>query len=184
MTALARTFAALALVMAAPAFAQPLAPSLWLDSGVAEFDLSGTGTSAVFGVRSDLALGRFAVVEAGVGYTRTAQTFSNVSYALTDIEVQAQLPLGRVRPYVGVGSGFFLVLSEDPLLFPGGRTPSGNAPDGYNAAVVTASLGARVSIAGPLLARVGGRIRGTIAGGPDVFGSTVSEATLGLGYRF
>lgn len=177
-----RLLALVALFVAAPLAAQPLSPTLWLEAGSSEFDLSGTGTASVLNARADLEFGRFLVTEAGLGYMRAEQTYSDVSYAITDIELQAQLPLGRVRPYLGVGVGQLLVLDETQRPLPDGVPYA--SPDGYNASLLTASAGARIGLRGPVSARLGARFRGKLGGGPDFFSSTFGEITLGAGYRF
>ena len=177
-----RLLAIAALVAAAPLAAQPLSPTVWLEAGSSTFDLSGTGTAGVLGARADLEFGRYLVAEAGLGYFRAEETFSDVSYAQTDVELQVQLPLGRVRPYLGVGVGQLVVLGETQRPLPDGIISA--SPDGSNAALLTASVGARVGLQGPVYARLGARFRGAIGDGPDVFGSTLGEVTLGAGYRF
>ncbi|MDT0632163.1 outer membrane beta-barrel protein [Rubrivirga sp. S365] len=174
-----------ALFAGAPAAAQTVVS---VQAGGAAFDLSGTGSAFVADVRAHRPITRVLAVEGGVGFSRTAQQFGDVSYLLPNVEFQAGLPLGtRFRPFVGLGFGAFVPLSDPgpfQITYPGGSTTSGDFDPEFDGAIVL-SLGLDAAVTDRVLVRTSGRLRGTASlGGPDVFGGTFAEITAGLGYRF
>ena len=169
--------ALLAVFFALPVAAQPA--TLWADAGRTEFDLSGTGWATVADVRVDAPLHRFAVVEGGLGWAQTAQSFGEVTYVLPSVELQAQLPIGPVRPYVGVGVDAFWAVDQGPL-----RDAPYTPVRGLSTGAVSVSAGARVDLPLALSVRAGVRIRGTVKEGEDAFAGGTGDLTLGAGYRF
>jgi hypothetical protein len=112
----AMTFAAgFAALSATPAAAQDAArrPVIGITVGATQFDLAGTGTEAFGAVRVQVPLTRVFILEPGVG------TFSYRPYDLPaaprhrlwfpELQVQAQVRLGSVRPYLGAGGGAALI---------------------------------------------------------------------------
>jgi len=88
----------------------PLALSLAL--GPSPYDLSGTGTG--FAVAAGLPWEPVAglIVEPGVTFfTYSSQFETRFNYLFPELSVQAQLPRGRVRPFLGVGAGGAFVVS-------------------------------------------------------------------------
>lgn len=80
--------------------------ALTLDAGVAPYDLSGTGTTGVVGLASELRVGSVFIVEPTVRFVRyTTQFQSTTSILLPELSLQIQAPLGAVRPYIGAGGG-------------------------------------------------------------------------------
>lgn len=75
--------------------------------GMAQYDLSGTGTIGFMGTRIELPVGRFVIVEPALTYSRYTPQFSDVATSLLfpEVQLQAQMPTRLVRPFVGVGIG-------------------------------------------------------------------------------
>ncbi len=91
-------------VVSAGQSANPVALSLAL--GPSPYDLSGTGTG--FAMATQLAWEPVAglVLEPGVTFfTYSSQFDTRFSFLFPELSVQAQLPHGRVRPFLGVGAG-------------------------------------------------------------------------------
>ena len=159
-----------------------------LQAGGAEFDLSGTGSAFVVDARAHYPLARVLAVEGGVGVSRAAEQFGDVTYLLPSVELQVGAPVTDVfRPYVGLGLGAFVPLNDPErftIAYPDGSTLSADYDPELEGAVVVA-LGLDVTVAGRVVVRAAGRLRGTVeGGGPDFFTGTFSELTAGLGYRF
>jgi hypothetical protein len=60
------------------ATAQSLAtssPAISVSAGASQFDLSGTGTAPMVAIRADFPLGRFVLIEGGVGLASPDQQF-------------------------------------------------------------------------------------------------------------
>jgi hypothetical protein len=151
-----------AAAVAAPA-SLPYAASLM--AGVSQYDLSGTGTTTLLGVRVEAGLRRWLVAEAGLGFfDPNEQLGARGRYTVSELQLQLQWP-GRVaRPYVGAGGGY--------VIADGGRNNTGTA---------SAAGGVRVALPGPRLdARGELRVRGVGSG----FSGAAAEWLLGLGYRF
>ncbi|MGB3543651.1 outer membrane beta-barrel protein [Rubrivirga sp.] len=153
--------------------------------GGADFDLSGVGQTAVFEARMGVFVNRYVSVEGGLGISDVPEQFGDVFYALPSVEVQLGVPImDSVRPYVGMGIGAFVPLS-DPV--PGRREVE--APrfeldyDPPTQTTINLGLGLDAGIAPDLFARVSGRLRGTVGDGPDFFTGTFTEVTVGVGVR-
>jgi hypothetical protein len=87
--------------------------ALSLAAGPSPYDLSGTGTgfaaAAQFSWRPVLGL----VIEPGLTYfTYQSQFSERIHYLMNDLSVQGELPLGRVRPFLGGGAGFARVVND------------------------------------------------------------------------
>ncbi len=146
------------------------APAPWrygasLVAGVSQYDLSGTGTTAVLGMRLDAELRRWLVAEAALGFFRPEeQVGERTRYTLPEAQLQVQWPGRVVRPYLGAGGGY--------LLADGARGGRGTA---------SAAGGARIALPGPRFdARGELRVRGVGSG----FSGAAAEWVVGLGYRF
>lgn len=179
-----RTLLLAALLAAAPASAQTVVS---VHAGGAEFDLSGTGSAFVVDARALYPLSRLFAVEGGVGLSPTGQQFGDVTYLLPSVGLQVGVPIaGVVRPYVGLGLGAFVPLSqpEDEVVEIDGQTVVlERGTDGEGALV--AALGLDAAVTDRVVVRTTARLRGTASvNGPDFFGGTFSEVTAGLGYRF
>lgn len=87
--------------------------ALSVAAGPSPYDLSGTGTgfaaAVEFSWRPILGL----VVEPGLTYfTYESQFAERIHYLMNELSVQGELPLGRVRPFLGGGAGFARVVSD------------------------------------------------------------------------
>jgi hypothetical protein len=87
-----------------------------LDLGVAvgpsPYDLSGTGTGAAGAVLLAWAPVRGLVVEPGVTvFAYRSQFDERTTWLFPELSIQGQLPLGRVRPFLGGGAGGGFVAS-------------------------------------------------------------------------
>lgn len=96
-----------------PAAAQATRPAaVSLAVGPSEYDLSGTGTSVAAAAGLAWEVLPALVVEPGLTFfTYKAQFQERVSFLFPELSVQAQLPRGRVRPFLGVGAGGGFVVS-------------------------------------------------------------------------
>jgi hypothetical protein len=82
-------------------------PSVSLNAGAFQFDLSGTGTAPMLALRGDMPLSRHFLAEGSISAARPTQQFGATTFIAPEAQVQAQLPLagGRVAPYLGAGAG-------------------------------------------------------------------------------
>lgn len=152
----------LVLTAAGPAAAQG-GPGLTLAGGASGYDLSGTGTTFVLGASLDVPLGAAVVLDAGGRFLRyEAQSGRHVSFLLPEAGLQAQLPLGPVRPYLGGGVGRTLVV-EGP---------------GRDELTLHAALGARIDLPGSWSLRPEFRVRSI-----DPWAGSTGDFTLGFTYR-
>jgi hypothetical protein len=106
----------LCLAAAAPVQAQLFAgqddvrpPAVAIIGGAVQYDLSGTGTRGFGGVRAQLPVLRHLLVEPGVIYMNYRIQGNlrgpRVAMWFPEVQLQAELPLATVRPYLGVGAG-------------------------------------------------------------------------------
>lgn len=136
-----------------------------LVAGVSQFDLSGTGTDAVIGVRAETAWRRWLVAEAALSSFRPGEDIPRTTrYWIPEAQVQLQIPGARIRPYLGAGGGYVLIPDARP-----------------NRGTASLSTGVRAALPGSNLdARGELRVRGI---GRN-FGGSTAEWTAGVGYRF
>ena len=75
--------------------------------GAFQYDLSGTGTTGFGGLRLEFPFNRYVLVEPAFTYAQyTPQGGGNaVRMFFPEAQLQFALPLGRVRPFVGLGLG-------------------------------------------------------------------------------
>lgn len=141
------------------------AHAVTVTAGVSQFDLSGTGTDPVLGVRAEKAWRRWLVTEAAVSTFKPSEDLPNrTRYWIPEAQVQLQLPGARVRPYLGAGGGYVII--------PDARPNRGTAS--LAAGVRAALPGSRLDTRGELRVRGIGRN----------FGGSAAEWTAGVGYRF
>ena len=77
--------------------------ALALVGGAWEYDLSGTGTSGFGGLRLELPVDRFLVIEPGLAYANYSTQFEQgVNYLLPEIQAQIQVPGRWVRPFLAI----------------------------------------------------------------------------------
>ena len=133
--------------------------------GLTQFDLSGTGNTLLVGARAETELQPWLIGEAALGVFRPEEQFlARATYFTPELQLQLQLPTFNVRPYIGVGLGYFLAASK-------------------RASQATASTagGLRITVPGaPMDLRAELRVRGI---GRNFSGST-AEWTAGASYRF
>jgi len=106
--------AAAAALIAAPAAAsaQSAGPAVAVTGGMTEYDLSGVGNTAFVGLRAQLPVTGALVIEPGLNYMKyNTQGGSRTSLWMPEVQLQAELPLGAVRPYLGLGAGGALISS-------------------------------------------------------------------------
>ncbi len=175
--------AALVLAAAAPlASAQTVAS---LNVGGAEFDLSGTGSAVLVDLRAQYALLPFLAVEGGLGVSQIGEQFGDVTYVLPTVELQLTPTTWRFRPALGVGLGAFVPLTDPgPQTFGTGEFRYTVDYDPSTEGALVLSLGLDGDLTDRVVARVAGRVRGTVGGGPDFFVGTFSEVAAGVGIRF
>lgn len=158
--------ASLIFALSAPsAVAQHPERAVALVGGVSQFDLSGTGTTGVLGLRGELSAKRWLVFEAGLTAFRPDEQFGQQrTYVIPEIQVQAQVPSRSFRPYVGLGVGSLLA--------------SGNS-DARRA--LSAAAGTRIVIPET---RFNVRAELRVRGIGESFSGAIAEWTVGSGYRF
>ena len=158
----------LAALAAFPAFAQ--APqwqskySAEVVGGVSQFDLSGTGTATIFGAQATARLNRAVLLQGGLRTFRPEEGVGKNRYYIPEAQLQFQIPASTVRPFIGLGGGYFVGTE--------GRPTRGTA---------SAAGGLRVVLPDYPL-DVSGELR--VRGIGSNFGGATAEWTLGLGYRF
>ena len=136
-----------------------------LVAGVSQFDLSGTGTTALFGARIDAELQRWLVVEGALESFHPQEQFGlNSRYTIPEVQLQVQYPGRVVRPYLGVGGGY--MLASD------GREKQGTG---------SGALGFRVA---PQKAPVAVLAELRVRGVGKSFGGSTAEWTVGLVHPF
>lgn len=80
-------------------------PVITLVAGAMQYDLRGTGTAPLLGVRVDVPGTRLIIFEPGLTYSWYVDGADRVSWLIPEAQVQFQASLARVRPYVGFGGG-------------------------------------------------------------------------------
>ena len=120
-------------------------------------------------IRADLPLGRLVLVEAGLGVARPEQQFgARTTLVIPEAQLQFQLPIGPVLPYVGVGGGLAMDFRPDDA----GGTQTEVTASGAGGVRwwITQRAGARAEL----------RVRGV----GDNFAGAAAEWTAGLMWRF
>ena len=83
-------------------------------AGPSPYDLSGTGTGFAAALEFNWRPMPGLVIEPGVTYfTYQSQFSQQIHYLMNELSVQGELPLGRVRPFLGGGAGLPQVLDEE-----------------------------------------------------------------------
>lgn len=110
-----RTLAAAVLVcMPAVVAAQLPIPSLGVVGGVSHFSLNGKGSTAFGAVRANIPLLSL-VAEGSLGAFRPTEVVGTSTYIVPDVQLQYQLFPMIVRPYLGLGGGWFKAITgPDP----------------------------------------------------------------------
>jgi hypothetical protein len=160
-----RSLVVLGLVCAVRSAAAQLPfPTFAVVGGVSHFDLAGTGTGPIGAARVDIPL-LLLLAEGSFGVMRAKEDMGTRTYIIPEAQLQYQLLPLLVRPYLGVGAGWFRAVS---------------GPDPHrNDVTLSASAGVRFSI--PLLPlglRAEARFRGIGSG----FNSSATELTVGASF--
>jgi len=88
--------------------------ALGIVGGAFQYDLSGTGTTGFGGVRLEWPIASYVIVEPGLTYARyTTQGGTGVSLLFPEIQLQVTRPVGRVRPFIGIGAGPVVAFGGD-----------------------------------------------------------------------
>jgi hypothetical protein len=144
-------------------------PALALVGGIAQYDLSGTGTEGFAGLRLDLPMSDYVFAEPGFVYmSYRSQGGDLIRHVTAEVQVQGSYPFGRWRPYLGVGAGGFFDV----------RKQRGGAQ--LVRPTFSGAGGARVALRGALGARAELRVRGIGKG----FEGTIAEWSGGLSWSF
>ena len=151
-------------------------PEVSVAAGAMQFDASGTGTAPVIALRAAVPLvGSWLLGEGNFSYASLDEQFSNAGtrIGVAEGQLQFQLPLARVRPYLGVGAGWLHYFN--------------NAPARATSPTYSAAAGLRVGLSPRLTARAELRLRGwnpySQSAGSG-FGNNAAEWTGGLAYTF
>ena len=151
--------------LTAPGTSAAQSRALAVVGGAWEYDLSGTGTSGFGGLRLELPIRRFLLIEPGLTYAHYSSQFDlGVSYLLPEIQAQIQIPGTWIRPFLGGGIGL-------SYAWAGGASATDLSLSG--------SAGVRVRLAEMWSARAELRARSI-----DPFHNTIAEWTLGIARRF
>lgn len=143
-------------------------PTVSLLVGPSQFTLSRAGTTPVVALRGDVELNRWFLGEVGVSTVRAKQQFfKGVTYIFPELQIQAQLPFGVVRPYVGAGAGFSKAFERG---FNAGTGQSVSGAAGVRALLPRSKTTLRAEL----------RIRGLGAR----YTSSMADWTFGVGRRF
>lgn len=146
------------------------------DVGAMQFDASGTGTAPVIALRAAVPLlGSWLLGEGNFSYASLHEQFSNggTRIGVAEGQIQFQLPLARIRPYLGVGAGWLHYFN--------------NAPARATSPTYSAAAGLRVGLSPRLAARAELRLRGWNPYSQSTgsgFGASAAEWTGGLAYTF
>lgn len=167
-------FGAFLLFSTLPLAAQTATREVSFAVGASQFDASGTGTAPIAAIRAATPLvGRWLLGEVSLSYASLDEQFSttNTRVGVGEGQLQAQFPVTRVRPYVGLGGGWLHYFSN---------------AEGRSAATPTLSgaAGLRIPFASALMLRGELRVRYWEGGGSSGFVNGAAEFTGGIGYRF
>jgi hypothetical protein len=142
-------------------------PALSLSGGIAQFDLSGTGTTSIIALRGEYPLVPALLVEGGVAFARPDQQFGvDGTLVMPEVQLQLQLPK-RMAPYIGIGTGF----SRDGAV----ARLGGDATD----VTFSGAAGVRAAITRTVGLRTELRLRFFGTG----FNGNTADWTLGLAWR-
>lgn len=107
LTKLALASLVAALVAAAPLAAQETAPPthVSINSGLFQFDLSGTGFAPMVAVRAATPIASVILLEGAFTAARPGQQFATTTFLVPEAQVQLVLPFSVISPYLGLGGG-------------------------------------------------------------------------------
>lgn len=163
----------LSLIFASSLEAQMSRPEISASVGAMQFDASGTGTAPVIALRAAFPIvGSWLLAEGNLSYASLDEQFSNVGtrIGMAEGQLQAQLPLGRVRPYLGAGAGWIHYFN--------------NAPPRATSPTYSAAAGLRVGLSSRFSARAELRLRIWNPYPNSSGNNSAGEWTGGLAYAF
>ena len=163
----------LVLLAAISVDAQMPTPEISASVGAMQFDAGGTGTAPVIALRAAVPLvGSWLLGEGSFSYASLDEQFSDVGtrVGVAEGQLQFQLPLGRVRPYLGAGAGWFHYFN--------------NAPPRATSPTYSAAAGLRIGLSPRLAARAELRLRIWNPYPNSSGNNTAGEWTGGLAYTF
>jgi hypothetical protein len=134
----------------------------------------GEGPSSVGGLRVRFPLGRYVLLEPGVSYTSfrpdtlgvPGASSADLQLLFLDFQIQLQLPVSRLRPYVGIGAGGAIDFRDE------------RGSDPFLISSISASLGLALELGSRFDVLGEGRIR-TL----DDFDRTALVGVVGIGWR-
>lgn len=138
-------------------------PTFGLAGGVSHFDLSGTGSAPIAAARIDLPLFPLIAEASLTAFRPNEQNGVRRSYIIPEAQLQFQLFPMFVRPYIGIGAGYFRAIT---------------GPDPHrNDVTYSASAGIRAGLPTlPFSLRTEVRVRGIGSG----FAGSATEWTIGI----
>lgn len=143
-------------------------------AGVSQFDASGTGTAPLMAARvSGQLLSSWLLGDLSFSYAPLDEQFSTESTrtGVFEGQLQAQLPLARLQPYIGVGGGWLHYFNND-------------AGRGATAPTISGAVGLRAPLTSALVVRGEMRLRSWDSGQNSGFHDSAAEFTAGLGFAF
>lgn len=151
-----------ALLSSAPLRAQLPIPSAAIVAGVSHYRLASNGQTAFGALRLDVPLPLLPLLaEGSVGVMRPSESTGSHTYVIPEAQLQYQLLPVLVRPYLGVGGGWFKNVG-------GASDLTLSASAGVRATVPLIGVGARAEV----------RVRGIGSG----LGRGAAELTLGVSW--
>jgi hypothetical protein len=159
-------------LLAIPSDAQESRREATVSVGETQFDASGTGTAAVAAIRAAL-VRRWMLVEVSLSSASLHEQFRSVNTrtGVGEVQLQAQWPAGRVRPYVGLGGGWLHYFNNSA-----GRGATNQTASG--------SVGLRIPVSPELLLRGEFCLRGWNSAANSSLHNSAAEYTAGVGYAF
>jgi hypothetical protein len=134
--------------------------------GVGEYDLSGVDQGNVTALRVTRDLRSFLAVEAGIAQVHLDEDIGDADLYQPEVQLQLQLPVGPVTPYIGGGVGMAFAVSDT----------SDDDTD------LTLNAGGGLRIALPL--RLGLVADGRLRTFGTRFTASGADAAIGLSYTF
>lgn len=152
-----------------PLVAQETAPPthVSLNTGLFQFDLSGTGWAPMVAVRAATPISHVLLLEGAFTAARPGQQFATTTYLVPEAQIQLVLPFSGISPYMGLGGGAAFDLRDSDV---GGLQAD---------LTISGSLGIKAWLKDALGVQAEIRSRGVEL---DFTGST-TEYTLGLIWR-
>jgi hypothetical protein len=138
--------------------------------GQSSFDLSGTGSASIFGLRGHTELGtRWLVGDVALSATTPTEFAGRrVTYLVPEAQLQLQIPFRTVRPFLGLGVGSWI------------STLTTNEDRRYRL-TVSGSAGLRLM---PASLPVGLLIEGRVRGIGRSFGASTADLLGGITWQF